>query len=156
MTVEETANHVAEEWRKTWQAKLLRYGWIPFAMLGAYLSWAVLKPLYTVESVTMTPAIVSPGDTVKVDYVMSLDKSCERRQVTQYLIDQESGFATVLRIHFGTLGKGPTETAKASTTFVVPDITPGQWRYEWVTHAICAPFSHHDTYIYADGILTVQ
>jgi len=161
-TVEETTEQIETWWKSTLYSRVLRFGWIPVLFIVLYFVVEITKPLYTVEAISMFPKEVYPSGSLQVNYNFSLNKKCERREVTKYLVSEETGESHVLSRHFGTLGDGPTGLVNKRTTEYIPEHTidgrpfpPGKYRYQWTVHAVCDPFDHAAHYIYQDGYIEV-
>lgn len=157
-TVTEATKQIEDWWRKTWRGRVIRFGGICLFLFVGWFLWQTNKPLYTVESVTITPQIVPAGGSVMIHYALSLNKRCARREITKYLVEVEDGMRSyVIGRHMGTIGEGPTDMiSMVSLTPIPADIPPGKYRYQFVVHALCSPIGHSANFIYEDGYVTVR
>ena len=143
---------------KTLEAMLLRGSALLLIFFVVYYVYRVeYVPLYTIESIKPVASVVKAGADLTFFYSMSLNKKCVYREVTQYLVDEKTNEATVLKVHFGDLGGGPTPLLNLRKTVSIPaTLAAGKYFYAFTVEAVCGPFNHSDHFIYKNGLIEVK
>ena len=164
-TIDEAMDEATKWYLSTWKVWLLKGFSLLLVLLGIYMTYMVQLPMYKVESIKFIPDTVRPGEVVKIEFELGLNKQCGRREITQMLIGPlPSTRAQVVGRHVGTVGKGPNLPTYTETSFRIPwtriDGLPfesGEYQFEWTSEALCKPLDHHVFFIRReDQILTVK